>query len=142
MWQLWASETLQKRLSNASVTLQKRSASGRHLLQDVLIYHGRFHGQWTRCCGALLARVQMCFSTHVCVLNLTLGVTPQVRVWSHKNSVYIAILSSNSVYRFPKGEGPEASKAPRASQKNLDPRARGAVKLCFSARNRNRKYKI
>jgi hypothetical protein len=40
----WASETLQRRLSNASVTLQKRSTSGLHLLLDVFIHCGGFHG--------------------------------------------------------------------------------------------------
>ncbi len=59
MWQFWASETLQKRLSNASVTLQKRSTSGLHVLLDVFIHCGRFHGQWARRCGALLARVRV-----------------------------------------------------------------------------------
>jgi hypothetical protein len=58
--QFWASETLQKRLSNASVTVQKRSTSRLHLLLDVLIYHGRFHGQWGRCCGAVLNRFSTC----------------------------------------------------------------------------------
>ena len=57
-----ASETLQKRLSNASVTLQKRSTRGLHLLLDVLIHYGRFHGQWERRCGALLARVRVCLA--------------------------------------------------------------------------------
>jgi hypothetical protein len=37
MWQFWASETLQKRLSNASVTLQKRCTSFLHALLDVFI---------------------------------------------------------------------------------------------------------
>jgi hypothetical protein len=50
---------LQKRLSDASVTLQKRSISGLHVLLDVFIHCGGFHGQWTRRCGALLARVRM-----------------------------------------------------------------------------------
>jgi hypothetical protein len=59
MWQSWASETLQKRLSNASVTLQKRSISGLHLLLDVLIHCGSFHGQCARRCGALLVRVRV-----------------------------------------------------------------------------------
>ena len=59
MWQFWASETLQKRLSNASVTLQKRPTSGLHVLLDVFIHCGRFHGQWARRCGALLARVRV-----------------------------------------------------------------------------------
>ncbi len=59
MWQFWASETLQKRLSNASVTLQKRSTSGLHVLLDVFIHCGRFHGQGARRCGALLARVDL-----------------------------------------------------------------------------------
>jgi hypothetical protein len=43
MWQLWASETLHERMSNASVTLQKRSTRGLHLLLDVIIHFGRFH---------------------------------------------------------------------------------------------------
>jgi hypothetical protein len=59
VWQFWASETLQKRLSNASVTLQKRLTSGLHALLDMFIHCGRFHGQWTRRCGALLARVRV-----------------------------------------------------------------------------------
>jgi hypothetical protein len=59
MWQFWALETLQKRLSNASVTLQKRSISGLHVLLDVFIHCGRFHGQGARRCGALLARVRV-----------------------------------------------------------------------------------
>jgi hypothetical protein len=60
MWQLWVSETLQKRLSNASVTLQKRPTNGLHVLLDVFIHFGRFHGQRARRCGALLARVRVC----------------------------------------------------------------------------------
>ena len=59
MWQFWASETLQKRLSNAPITLQKRSISGLHVLLDVFIHCGRFHGQGARRCGALLARVRV-----------------------------------------------------------------------------------
>ena len=59
MWQFWASETLQKRLSNASMALQKRSTSGLHVLLDVCIHCGRFHGQGARRCGALLARVRV-----------------------------------------------------------------------------------
>jgi hypothetical protein len=51
-----------KRSSNASVTLQKRSTSGLHLLLDVFIHYGGFHGQWARCCGALLARVRVCLA--------------------------------------------------------------------------------
>jgi hypothetical protein len=58
MWQFWASETLQKRLSNASVTLQRRSTSGLHVLLDMFIYCGRFYGQGARRCGTLLARVR------------------------------------------------------------------------------------
>jgi hypothetical protein len=53
MWQFWASETLQKLLSNASVTLQTRPTSGLHVLLDVFIHCGRFHGQGARRCGAL-----------------------------------------------------------------------------------------
>jgi hypothetical protein len=52
-----ASETLQKRLSNAS---------GLHILLDVLIHCGSFYGQWARRCGALLARVQVCPAAAVC----------------------------------------------------------------------------
>jgi hypothetical protein len=59
MWQLRASETLQKRLSNASETLQERPTSGLHVLLGVFIHCGRFHGQWARCCGALRARVRV-----------------------------------------------------------------------------------
>jgi hypothetical protein len=61
MWQFWASETLQKCLSNASVTLQERSTSGLHLLLYVFIHCGGFHGQWARRCGVLhvLARVRV-----------------------------------------------------------------------------------
>jgi hypothetical protein len=59
-WQFWASETLQKRLRNASVTLQKRSTSGLYILLGVFIHPGRFHGQRARCCGALVARVCEC----------------------------------------------------------------------------------
>jgi hypothetical protein len=59
MWQFWASETLQKQLSNASVTLQKRPTSGLHILPDVFIHCGSFHGQWTRRYGALLVRVRV-----------------------------------------------------------------------------------
>jgi hypothetical protein len=57
-----ASETLQKRSGDASVTLQKRSTSGLHRFLDVFIHHRRFHGQWARCCGALLARVRACLA--------------------------------------------------------------------------------
>ena len=53
MWQFWASETLQKWSSNASVTLQKRLTSGLHLLLGRFIHHGRFHGQQSRCSGVL-----------------------------------------------------------------------------------------
>ena len=59
MWQFWTSETLQKGLSNASVTLQKRSPSGLQVLLDVFIHYGRFYGQWARRRGALLARVRV-----------------------------------------------------------------------------------
>jgi hypothetical protein len=59
MWQLWVLETLQKRLSNASITLQKRSTIGLHVLLDVFIHCGRLHGQGGRRCGALLARVRV-----------------------------------------------------------------------------------
>jgi hypothetical protein len=63
MWEFWASETLPGRLSDASVTLQKISTSGPHLLFDAFIHHGRFHGQRARCCGAPLARVRVCLAT-------------------------------------------------------------------------------
>jgi hypothetical protein len=66
MWQFWVSETLQKRLSNASVTLQKRSTSGLYLLLDVFIHCGSFHGKWARHCGALLARVRVCLAAAMC----------------------------------------------------------------------------
>jgi hypothetical protein len=68
MWQFWASEMLQERLSNASVTLQKRSTSSLNLfLYDIVFIHcGRFHGQWARRCGALLARVRVCLAAAVC----------------------------------------------------------------------------
>jgi hypothetical protein len=56
----------QKRSSNASVTLQKRSSSGLHLLLGVFIHCGRFHGQWTRRCGALLVRARVCLAAAVC----------------------------------------------------------------------------
>jgi hypothetical protein len=46
MRHFWASETLQKRFINASVTLQKRSTSDLYVLLDVFIHCGRFHGQW------------------------------------------------------------------------------------------------
>ena len=59
MWQFWASERLQERLSNASVTLQERPTSGLQVLLDVSIHCGRFHGQLVRRCGALLARVRV-----------------------------------------------------------------------------------
>jgi hypothetical protein len=59
MWQFWASETLQERLSNASVTLQKRPTSGLQVLLDVSIHCWRFHGQGVRRCGALLSRVRV-----------------------------------------------------------------------------------
>ena len=62
MWQFWASETLQKRSSNASVTLQKCSTSGLHILLDVFIHGGGFYGQWARRYGALLARVRVCLA--------------------------------------------------------------------------------
>ena len=55
-----------QRLSNASVTLQKRSTHGLYLLIDVFIHFGRFHGQWARRCGALLARVRVCQAAAVC----------------------------------------------------------------------------
>ena len=64
--QFWASETLQKRLSNASVTLQKHSTSGLHFLLGVFIHRGRFRGQRARCCGALLACVRVCLGAAVC----------------------------------------------------------------------------
>ena len=58
IWQFWASKTLQKRLRNALVTLQKRSTSGLHLLlPDVFIHRRRFHDQWARWCGALPVRM-------------------------------------------------------------------------------------
>jgi hypothetical protein len=59
MWQFLASETLLKRLSNASVTRQKRPISGLQVLINVSIHCGGFHGQWVRRCGALLARVRV-----------------------------------------------------------------------------------
>jgi hypothetical protein len=66
VWRFCASETLQQRSGNASVTLQKRSTSagtsGLHMFFDVFIHHRRFHGQWARCCGALLARVRACLA--------------------------------------------------------------------------------
>ena len=77
MWQFWASETLQKRLSNASVTLQKRSTRGLHLLLDVFIHCGTFHGQWARHCGALLVRVRVPGSSRV--RPLTLDLPPYIR---------------------------------------------------------------
>jgi hypothetical protein len=40
MWQFWASEMLQKRLSNASVTVQNRSTDALHILLDVFVDHG------------------------------------------------------------------------------------------------------
>jgi hypothetical protein len=66
MRQFWASKTLQKRLSNASVTHQTRSTSILHVLLDVFIHCGRFHGQWATRCGALLARVRVCLAAAVC----------------------------------------------------------------------------
>ena len=61
IWQLWASETLQKGLSNASETRQKRSTSRLHLLLDVFIYCRSFMAsKWARRCWALLARVWVC----------------------------------------------------------------------------------
>jgi hypothetical protein len=66
MWQFWATETLQKRLSNASGMLQQRSTSGLHLLLDVLIYCGSFHGEWkalwgtTSACASVRAWQQPC----------------------------------------------------------------------------------
>jgi hypothetical protein len=39
--------------------LQKRSTIGLHVLLDVFIHCGRCHGQGTRRCGALLARVRV-----------------------------------------------------------------------------------
>ena len=59
MWQFWASETLQKRSSNASVTLQQRLTSGLHIFLGVFIHRERFHGERARCYGALLARVRV-----------------------------------------------------------------------------------
>jgi hypothetical protein len=78
MWQFWASETLQKRLSNASITLQKRSTSGLHVLLDVFIHCGRFHGQWARRCGALLslARVRVRLAAACATANPVPGFTP------------------------------------------------------------------
>jgi hypothetical protein len=55
MLQFGASETLQERFSNASVTLQKRSTSGKHVLLDVFIHCGRFHDQWARRVGTVPA---------------------------------------------------------------------------------------
>jgi hypothetical protein len=67
MRQFWASETLQEQLSDASVTLKKRvQISGLYLLLGVFIHHGRFHGQWAKSCGALLARVRVCLAAAVC----------------------------------------------------------------------------
>ena len=77
MWQFWASETLQKRLSNASVTLQKRPTSGLHVLLDVFIHCGRFHGHWARRCGALLARVRVRLAAARATANP--GFTPYIR---------------------------------------------------------------
>ena len=74
MRQLWASETLQKRSSNASATLQKRSTSGLHILLGVFIHCGSFHRQWTRRCGALLARVRVRLATACATANP--GFTP------------------------------------------------------------------
>ena len=76
MWQFWASETPPKRLSNASVTLQKRSTSGLHVLLDVFIHCGRFHGQWTRRYGALLARVRVRLAAACATANP--GFTPHI----------------------------------------------------------------
>jgi hypothetical protein len=66
IWQFWASETLQKRSSNASVMLQKCSTSGLHVLLDVFIHCGRFHGHWARRFGAPLACVWVCLAAAVC----------------------------------------------------------------------------
>jgi hypothetical protein len=84
MWQFWASETLQKRLSNASVTLQKRSTSGLHVLLDMFIHCGRFHGQWARRCGALLARVRVRLAAACAAANSPRGFTP---LYSKKHPV-------------------------------------------------------
>jgi hypothetical protein len=63
-----------KRLINALVTLQKRSTSGLHVLLDVFIHCGGFHGQWTKRCGALLARVRVRLA--VACANANPGFTP------------------------------------------------------------------
>ena len=68
-----ASETV----SNASVTLQQCSTSGLHLLLCVFIHRRRFHGQWARCSGALLARVRVCGND--CVRPLTPYSPPYIR---------------------------------------------------------------
>jgi hypothetical protein len=65
MWHFWASKTLQKRLSNASVTLLQRSISGLHIFLNVFVHRWGFHGQWVMCCGALLARLRVCLATAV-----------------------------------------------------------------------------
>jgi hypothetical protein len=66
MWQFWASEALQERLSNAALTLQKRLTSGPHILLDMFTHRDRFHGQWLRCCGALCSmRVRVCLAVAV-----------------------------------------------------------------------------
>jgi hypothetical protein len=66
VWRFCASETLQERSGNASVTLQKRSTSGLHLFLGVFIHHRRFHGQWAWCCGAPLAHVWACLAAAAC----------------------------------------------------------------------------
>ena len=66
-----------KRLINALVTLQKRSTSGLHVLLDVFIHCGRFHGQGVRRCGALLARVRVRLAA--CVRPLTPDLPPYIR---------------------------------------------------------------
>jgi hypothetical protein len=63
MWQFWASETLQKRLSNASVALQKRLTSILHVHLDVFIHCERFHGHGARR-WPLWSTTSACASVH------------------------------------------------------------------------------
>jgi hypothetical protein len=64
-------------LRNASVTVQKRPTSGLHVLLDVSIHCGRFHGQWARRCGALLACVRVRLAAARATANP--GFTPLIR---------------------------------------------------------------
>jgi hypothetical protein len=79
MWPVWTSETLQKRLSDASVALQKRLTSGLHVLLGVFIHRGRFYDGWP-VDKALWSTTSVCASVHgsSCARLLTPDLVPKV----------------------------------------------------------------